>query len=77
MYLLVTLEDEMEKKLNWDSVATALASKVLPVPGGPNSNTPDKALSSHPQHRGAIRPAVIFTFGRSPQSGKEVGSEVG
>ena len=28
------------KKVVWTSVATALASMVLPVPGGPNSNTP-------------------------------------
>jgi hypothetical protein len=31
-YLLVTLLDEIEKKQNADSEATALASSVLPVP---------------------------------------------
>lgn len=31
-YLLVTLEAEMEKKQKSDSLATALASIVLPVP---------------------------------------------
>ena len=36
---LVTL-----KKVHCVSVATALASMVLPVPGGPNSSTPLKGL---------------------------------
>ena len=33
-------EPEMEKKGTWDSPATALASMVLPVPGGPTSRMP-------------------------------------
>ena len=38
-------EPEMEKKGTWASPATALASKVLPVPGGPTSNTPLGSLA--------------------------------
>ena len=38
--LLVTLDEEMLKKWKPDSVATALASMVLPVPGGPKKSTP-------------------------------------
>ena len=41
-YLLVTLLAVMLKKAKPDSVATALANKVLPVPGGPNNKTPAK-----------------------------------
>ena len=33
-------EPEMEKNGTFDSPATALASMVLPVPGGPTSNMP-------------------------------------
>ena len=33
-------EPEMEKKGTLDSPATALASMVLPVPGGPTSRMP-------------------------------------
>ena len=33
-------EPEMEKKGTWASPATALASRVLPVPGGPTSSAP-------------------------------------
>lgn len=33
-------EPEMEKKGTFDSPATALASSVLPVPGGPTSSAP-------------------------------------
>ena len=33
-------EPEIEKKLAWASPATARASSVLPVPGGPTSSTP-------------------------------------
>eukprot|EP00601_Ochromonadales_sp_CCMP2298_P023279 CAMPEP_0173311818 /NCGR_PEP_ID=MMETSP1143-20121109/23755_1 /TAXON_ID=483371 /ORGANISM="non described non described, Strain CCMP2298" /LENGTH=189 /DNA_ID=CAMNT_0014253879 /DNA_START=183 /DNA_END=749 /DNA_ORIENTATION=+ len=39
-YLLVTEEADMEKNTKSDSEATAFASNVLPVPGGPKSNTP-------------------------------------
>ena len=39
-HLDATLLALILKKLNFDSVATAFASNVLPVPGGPNSNTP-------------------------------------
>ena len=35
----------MEKKGTPASPATALASKVLPVPGGPTSKTPDGILA--------------------------------
>jgi len=33
-------EPDMEKNGTFDSPATALASKVLPVPGGPTSKMP-------------------------------------
>lgn len=36
----------IEKKAVFDSDATALASMVLPQPGGPNSSTPDVGLVS-------------------------------
>ena len=61
MYLLVTLEEEIEKKLNWDSVATALASRVLPVPGGPNSSTPGNAMQCiHHTHSTAGQCDLLF-----------------
>mmetsp|Transcript_3247 Transcript_3247/g.11761 ORF Transcript_3247/g.11761 Transcript_3247/m.11761 type:complete len:345 (+) Transcript_3247:406-1440(+) len=40
IHLLVSADAEMLKNVASDSVATALASIVLPVPGGPNSSTP-------------------------------------
>lgn len=40
LYLLARVEDETLKKVVLHSVATALASMVLPVPGGPNMSTP-------------------------------------
>mmetsp|Transcript_35423 Transcript_35423/g.88608 ORF Transcript_35423/g.88608 Transcript_35423/m.88608 type:complete len:254 (+) Transcript_35423:636-1397(+) len=39
-YLDARVEDEILKKVVPHSVATALASMVLPVPGGPNMSTP-------------------------------------
>jgi hypothetical protein len=36
----LSVEALTEKKVVWHSVATALASKVFPVPGGPNMSTP-------------------------------------
>ena len=39
-YLEVSVEEETLKKVVPHSVATALASRVLPVPGGPTINTP-------------------------------------
>ena len=53
-YLLVRLLAEMEKKVDWDSVATARASIVLPVPGGPNSSMP-RAGSRRPMNRSGRR----------------------
>lgn len=40
LYLLARVEEETLKKVVLHSVATALASMVLPVPGGPNMSTP-------------------------------------
>ena len=40
LYLEARVEDETLKKVVWHSVATALASMVFPVPGGPNMSTP-------------------------------------
>ena len=40
LYLDARVEDDTLKKVVLHSVATALASIVLPVPGGPNINTP-------------------------------------
>jgi len=37
---------EILKKVDLDSVATALASIVLPVPGGPNKSTPFQGSSN-------------------------------
>lgn len=39
-YLDASVEDDTLKKVVPHSVATALASIVLPVPGGPNMRTP-------------------------------------
>eukprot|EP00362_Geleiidae_sp_MMETSP1317_P000789 CAMPEP_0201285518 /NCGR_PEP_ID=MMETSP1317-20130820/110297_1 /ASSEMBLY_ACC=CAM_ASM_000770 /TAXON_ID=187299 /ORGANISM="Undescribed Undescribed, Strain Undescribed" /LENGTH=110 /DNA_ID=CAMNT_0047610715 /DNA_START=392 /DNA_END=720 /DNA_ORIENTATION=+ len=38
-HLLTMVEALMLKNVVWHSVATALASIVLPVPGGPNNST--------------------------------------
>ncbi len=40
LYLDARVEEETLKKVVLHSVATALASMVLPVPGGPNISTP-------------------------------------
>ena len=40
LYLDASVEDDTLKKVVLHSVATALASMVLPVPGGPNISTP-------------------------------------
>ncbi len=37
----------MARKLAPHSAAAALASRVLPVPGGPNSSTPLQGLQQH------------------------------
>lgn len=50
-HLEATDEAEMLKKVVLHSVATALASRVLPVPGGPYSKmpyTPQAACTCHP-----------------------------
>ena len=36
----VRLEALIQKKVAFDSLATALAKSVLPLPGGPNSSKP-------------------------------------
>lgn len=46
LYLLASVAEDTLKKVQPHSVATALASMVLPVPGGPNSITPC-AASTH------------------------------
>jgi hypothetical protein len=58
LYLLASVADDTLKKVQPHSVATALASMVLPVPGGPNSMTP---CSTHARN-GFRR---ILTPGRS------------
>lgn len=40
LYLEARVDEDTLKKVVLHSVATALASMVLPVPGGPNINTP-------------------------------------
>lgn len=45
-HLEATDEAEMLKKVVLHSVATALASRVLPVPGGPYSKTPYAPLTA-------------------------------
>ncbi|KAK5625539.1 hypothetical protein RRF57_001255 [Xylaria bambusicola] len=49
-YLLVRLLADMEKNVDFDSVATARANIVLPVPGGPKSSMP-LAGSRRPMNR--------------------------
>jgi len=46
LYLDARVDEETLKKVVLHSVATALASMVLPVPGGPNINTPCICTSS-------------------------------
>ncbi len=68
-YLLVTAEEVMEKKQNPDSVATAFASSVLPVP---------VAVKKHTKYylrRGETwRPEEQHSFGRAAQASEEVGA---
>lgn len=52
--LLVKLLAEMEKNVDRDSVATARASIVLPVPGGPNKSMP-LVGSRRPMKRSGLR----------------------
>lgn len=40
IHLLIKLEADMLKKLDFDSEAMAFAIIVFPVPGGPNNNNP-------------------------------------
>src|SRR5262245_57879801 len=47
MYMLRSSGPLTEKKLRANDVATALASSVLPVPGGPYSSTPVDSHLSH------------------------------
>ncbi|KAH3666500.1 hypothetical protein OGAPHI_003496 [Ogataea philodendri] len=53
-YLEVKEDAEIEKKVDFDSVATARASMVLPVPGGPNNNIP-RAGSLNPLKRSGLK----------------------
>src|SRR5205809_567804 len=53
-HLEVKLDADIEKKVDFDSVATALASIVLPVPGGPNRSIP-LAGSRRPMKRSGRR----------------------
>lgn len=46
----VSVDAETEKKVDLDSVATALASIVFPVPGGPNNSIP-RAGSRSPMNK--------------------------
>lgn len=49
-YFDVSDDAEIEKKVDLDSVATARASIVFPVPGGPNRSIP-RAGSRSPLNR--------------------------
>lgn len=51
LYLLASVAEETLKKVQPHSVATALASIVLPVPGGPNSMTPCNAQMAQQQRK--------------------------
>ena len=44
LYFEASVAAEMLKKVVLHSVATALASMVLPVPGGPNMSTPCRCM---------------------------------
>ena len=48
LYLDARVDEETLKKVVLHSVATALASMVLPVPGGPNISTP--CIGTSPCH---------------------------
>lgn len=49
LYLDARVDEETLKKVVFVSVATALASIVFPVPGGPNMSTPCSAQGGrHP-----------------------------
>ena len=51
-HLLTMEEADMLKKVVLHSVATAFASSVLPVPGGPYSSTPFHGCSSPVKYSG-------------------------
>mmetsp|Transcript_17720 Transcript_17720/g.44668 ORF Transcript_17720/g.44668 Transcript_17720/m.44668 type:complete len:202 (-) Transcript_17720:203-808(-) len=53
-YLDASVADDTLKKVHPVSVATALASMVLPVPGGPNSSTPLKGLRMPVKYSGMM-----------------------
>lgn len=53
-HLDVSVEADTEKKVDLDSVATARASIVLPVPGGPNKSMP-RAGSRRPENKSGRR----------------------
>ena len=59
-YISTKSEPEIEKKGTLASPATALASKVLPVPGGPTSRTPRGILApSLLKCEGSLRKSTI------------------
>lgn len=57
-HLLMMLLAEMLKKVVLHSVATALASSVLPVPGGPCSRMPFHGVSSPAGGEGGAAPST-------------------
>mmetsp|Transcript_30571 Transcript_30571/g.86441 ORF Transcript_30571/g.86441 Transcript_30571/m.86441 type:complete len:523 (-) Transcript_30571:2603-4171(-) len=77
-HLLASIAMEMLRKFAPLSVATALASIVFPVPGGPNSRTPRVGLVREPRAKssgrwsGSITTSrkVVFTASRAPMSSK-------
>jgi hypothetical protein len=62
LHLLMMLLALMLKKVVRHSVATALASRVLPVPGGPYSSRPFQGLSRPAEHQ-ATRSREVRIYG--------------
>mmetsp|Transcript_18672 Transcript_18672/g.40125 ORF Transcript_18672/g.40125 Transcript_18672/m.40125 type:complete len:309 (-) Transcript_18672:3809-4735(-) len=77
-HLDARLDMEQYMKFAPDSEATAFASIVLPVPGGPNSSTPLVGLARLPRMKSSGRfmgsitssCSVSFTLSRAPMSSK-------
>mmetsp|Transcript_10788 Transcript_10788/g.45282 ORF Transcript_10788/g.45282 Transcript_10788/m.45282 type:complete len:253 (+) Transcript_10788:543-1301(+) len=62
IHLLTRSEDEMEKNVESASVATALAKKLLPVPGGPYSKKPLQAFRFPVKNWGNLTGKMTASF---------------
>ena len=76
-YISTKSEPEIEKNGTFASPATARASSVLPVPGGPTSNTPFGILAPKSLNlRGSLRKATISESSSSSSSAPATSAKV-